>query len=269
MDELRTKLTELIENNKIDQAIKLLKEESAKRGGRLDHIIISLSSRYKRYREKSLMGLEAREQEFTKIVSDALELVKALDDPSQVVKSESTVSSQSSEFTQSAPPSSPAGVQSNKFVQMAIGGLAVIGLIALIVVFSGGDDTGADEPAYTDTYMESDMSGGASGEFINIDDVSGNWIQVAQNLGPDNDCPDCTIDIAQNGEYISVSSNIGWVAELSFNDQSGAFEGLLNWGDLSPDDPDQNVQLFLDENNEVIVHTYIQGVQYSMAYAEN
>ena len=136
MDDLKNQLSNLIENNKIEEAIKLLKEESAKRGGSLDHLIISLSSRYKRYKEKSLMGLEAREQEFTKIVSDALELVKVIDDPSKVIDIDTKIAVPPSA---GASPSTSSSGGGNKFVQMGIGALAVIGIIALIVMFASGD----------------------------------------------------------------------------------------------------------------------------------
>ena len=278
MEDLRNQLSELIENNKIDKAIVILKEESAKRGGQLDHIIISLSSRYKRYREKSLMGLEARDQEFTKIVSDTLELVKALDDPSKIVSSEqeSSYSEPRKEVSYSPPSSSSSG--SNKYIQMGIGGLAVIGVIALVVFFAGGgDEPGFDDTSgYDNTYVEPmgtdqgvyDDAGTDQGTAAALYDISGQWRQVAQSFGPENDCPDCTIEITQNGGSIDVASNTGWVAALEFNDQYGLFEGILNWGDISPDDPDQSVQMYLDENDNLMVLTMIQGVEYDLTFAE-
>ena len=270
MDDLKSKLSNLIENNKIDQAIKLLKEESAKRGGKLDHIIISLSSRYKRYKEKSLMGLESREQEFTKIVSDALELVNVLDNPSAVVRSEpETTSTQFRKEATYSKPSTPSGGGSNKYIQMGIGALAVIGLIALIVVFTdGGDDSGDSLNAYDDPYIESDANANQEG-YVVAPDVYGNWRMIAQNLGPENDCPTCTIEIAQDGGSISISSNEGWYALLEYNSQEDVFQGLLNWGEMSPGDPEQGTELYWDENDNIIISTIIQGVAYDMTYAPN
>jgi len=265
MEDIKTKLRDLIENNKIEDAIKLLKEESAKKGGHLDHIIISLSSRYKRYKKDSLMGLEARDQEFSKIVSDSLELVKALDDPSQIVSSEPVSSGHSNQSSYSKP-SEPSSGQSNKYVQMGIGGLAVIGLIALIIVFTGGDDTGFDDPnaVYDDPYVN-----GGQGAYQDVYNVSGNWSQIGQSFGPDNDCIDCTIDITQTDGSLYIASNIGWAAQLEFNSQSGIFEGLLNWGDVSPGEPEQGAVVYFAETGELVVGTFLQGVEYDMYYAAN
>lgn len=293
MKELKDRLSNLIENNKIDEAIKILKEESAKRGGELDHIIISVSSRYKRYREKSLMGLEARDQEFTKIVSDTLQLVQSLENPAQILKSENTSTELKNEMAYSRP-SAPSSGQSNKYVQMGIGGLAVIGIIALIAVFAGGgEDTGYDDSnTYDETYIESDMSGsqgsentayndpatyentnvqydeptsGSQTEEYPLYDVSGHWRQVSQSFGPENDCADCTIDITQNGTSLSVVSNGGMYAQLEFISQYGLFEGILNWGN---NDPEEAVQIYFDENNYLVMGTMIQGSEYYMYFAE-
>ena len=262
MDDLKNQLSELIENNKIDKAIVILKEESAKRGGQLDHIIISLSSRYKRYREKSLMGLEARDQEFTKIVSDTLELVKALDNPTTILKSheESSYSAPRKEVSYSHS-STPSSSQSNKYIQMGIGGLAVIGLIALIAVFAGGGEDSGDDSGYDETYIE--PMGTAQGAY-ELFDISGHWRQVAPP-GQENDCPGCTIDITQSGGFISISSNSGMYAELEFLDQDGFFDGALNWGNNEPDEP---AQVFFDENNYLVIATSIQGSEYYMYFAE-
>jgi len=282
MDDLKNQLSELIENNKIDKAIVILKEESSKRGGQLDHIIISLSSRYKRYREKSLMGLEARDQEFTKIVSDTLELVKALDDPSKIVKTEEETSYSAPRKEVAYSPPSSSSSDSNKYVQMGIGGLAVIGVIALVIFFAGGgDEPGFDETAaYDDTYIEpmgtdqgvydenTEDPAGGNQETYDVYDVSGHWRQVSQSFGPENDCADCTIDITQNGNSISLTSNDGMYAALDFINQYGLFEGALNWGDISPNDPEQAAQLYFDENGYLVLSTMIQGVEYQMFYAE-
>ncbi len=262
MDDLRNQLSNLIENNKIDQAIKLLKEESARRGGKLDHIIISLSSRYKRYKEKSLMGLEAREQEFTKIVSDALELVKVLDDPSAVVMSESAPSSEIRKEASYSKPQASSSSSSSKFIQMGIGGLAVIGLITLIAIFAGGDDSGQD----TSLNSFDDTSVQGQGDFV-APDVYGDWIQIAQTLGPENDCADCMINIAQDGGAISIASNEEWNANLNYNGQEGIFQGLLNWGIHHPDEPEQGVELYWDENDNIVIATVFQGYSFTMTYA--
>lgn len=291
MEDLKTRLSNLIENNKIEDAIKILKEESAKRGGSLDHIIISLSSRYKRYREKSLMGLEARDQEFTKIVSDTLELVSALDDPSQILQSEAEESTYTRpvSYPKSTNPAPASGQSDNKkYIQMGIGGLAVIGLITIIGIFMGGGDTATetdatedqttlsddsstesdfssatDDQTFTDPGLASDQGGNLA-----VYDVSGHWRQVAQSFGPESDCPNCTIDITQEEGSISVLSNNTWYANLAFNSQNGTFDGLLNWGNLSPSDPAQNTSLYMDENSYLIIVTYIQGVQYTLTYAK-
>jgi hypothetical protein len=270
MKELKDRLSNLIENNKIEEAIKILKEESEKRGGQMDHVIISLSSRYKRFKERSLMGLEARDQEFTKIVSDSLELVKALEDPAKILKSENISAELKQEvaYSRAAAPSS-AQSNKNKYMQMGIGGLAVIGLIALIGIFMGEDDPSTSDPneAYDNTYMESDMSGGGDAGYAAYD-ISGSWRQITQSFGPENDCPDCTINVAQDGSVINVSSNTGWYASLEFSSQYGLFEGMLNWGAIIPNDPDQSVQMYLDENDNLVILTMLQGVEYSMTYAD-
>jgi len=261
MDDLKKELSNLIENNKIEQAIKLLKEESSKSGGKLDHVIISLSSRFKRYKEKSLMGLESREQEFTKIVSDALELVKVIDDPSKLIAPDVTTSSSHAGRSHSAPPSSSSG-QSNKYVQMGIGGLAVIGIIALIAVFAGGGE--GEDTGYDETYIESDGSqSGAGGVY----DVSGSWRQSGQSFGPEYDCPECSIGIVQEGESIAVTSNEGWYADLFFDNVNNIFSGELTWGEASPNDPPQATVLFWDyDNNELVIQTFIQGAEYNLYY---
>ncbi len=270
MQDLKNQLSNLIENNKIEQAIKILKEESAKRGGSLDNIIISLSSRYKRYREKSLMGLEARDQEFTKIVSDTLELVKALDDPSQIIHSEAASPQLRKEVSHSKTVTSSGGGQSNKYIQMGIGGLAVIGLIALIGIFMGGDDTVGDEYEDTGTHQEDAFTDTDAGNVVQEEfyDVSGRWNQIAQSRSAANDCPTCFIDVSQQGETAYVTGSNGWVAELYYNIDYSRFEGYLNWGDLSPQDPNQKAILYLDDVDNLVLETYLSGTEYILTYAE-
>lgn len=261
MKELKDELSNLIENNKLDQAIKILKEESAKRGGGLDNIIISLSSRYKRYKEKSLMGLEARDQEFTKIVSDALDLVKIIDDPSQVINSESESAANYRQPAYSNAPAAPPQ-KSNKLVQMGITGLAILGFITLIFIF-----VGEDEPATTDNHQET-FTEANPGAYV-APNVYGNWIQIAQNWGPDYDCQGCTMSIAQDGDAISISSSEGWFASLDYIGEEGIFQGVLNWGDQYPDEPEQDVEIYWDENDNLIIATVYQGSEYDMTFAQN
>ena len=278
MKELKDQLSNLIENNKIDQAIKILKEESAKRDGALDHLVISLSSRYKRYKEKSLMGLEARDQEFTKIVSDTLEIVQYLDNPIDIPKPEPEYSASSKSYSShSKPSSSSAGGQSSKYIQMGIGGLAVIGLIALIGIFMGGDDaaSGTDttyddtnddaNAAYEDTYTGLSTAGDQGG--YEVYDVSGQWSQVSQSFGADYDCSGCYLSISQDGNSISMSSEF-WSGDFSFNNQDGYFEGYISWGEFSNEGPAQSTA-YMDENYNLIIGTAIQGYQGTMTYSSS
>jgi hypothetical protein len=266
MKELKDQLSDLIENNKIDQAIKILKEESAKRGGSLDHIIISLSSRYKRYREKSLMGLEARDQEFTKIVSDTLELVSALDDPSQILQSEDASPQLRKEVSYSKPAPSQGGQpDKSKYIQMGIGGLAVVGLIAIIGIFMGGEETATDA-GYEETYYEDAGTDDGTDAAYSVYDVSGQWHEVAQSFGPENDCTGCGIEVSQSGNTISVYSEF-WSADLNFNSQTATFDGFLSRGEFSTENP-QQTRAYLDANSYLIIETIIQGYQGSMTYSK-
>jgi Effector-associated domain 11 len=270
MEEIKNQIKDFIENNKIEEAIKLLKQESAKNGGQLDHIIISLSSRYKRYKKDSLMGLEARDQEFSKIVSDSLELVKALDDPSQIVATETKSYASNTAPSYSSPPASSSG-GSNKYVQMGIGALAVIGLIALIIMFTGEDEPvdnndqfgNFEEPAFDDAGGGFDNQSTGQETYFELYDVSGRWSQMGVSSGEN--CPDCTVDIAQSGSSVSVTSNSGLSAELAFLSDVGYFEGSLYW---ESNDPGQAVQIFFDEDGYLVMSTSIQGTEYAMYFAQ-
>lgn len=255
MKDIKEELINLIENNKIEEAINLLKAESAKRGGQMDHIIISLSSRYKRYRERSLMGLEAREQEFTQIVSDALQLVKAFDHPAQAAKLARKETDHSSghrsAYAAPAEPVKPSGGMSNKLIQIGIGALAVIGLLAVIGIFIGGEENDPENTVGNTTQII-ESNNKAAGADTNMNPENNN--QVATN-------PVVPPEISKTQETSQQNVNSGQpLTEVS--DQLLASQLVGYWQNSFYDEYGNNVvnQATILANGAVQVDTYMNGI---------
>ena len=269
--EIKKRLKNLIAENKIEEALKLLIDQSSEGREGLEDIAISLSNRYRRFKDKSLKGLESREQELSQIIHDTLEVVNSMDTPDHLAVK---TSAHSSAKAVSATPIAPANQKTAKN-KLVIGGVVLLILAMLAWIIIPGDPdmeeqlpaeenatnlmtTPTDEPTYTAETPPPN---------VNAPSLEGQWRQVGQNMGPDNECPDCTIHITQsNWDRIDISASNGWSASMLYNKAENDFAGTIDWAGLFGPDISTTEGYMYMENEKLVFETEINGQEYLIEY---
>lgn len=266
MKNLRDQLKHLISENEIEKAIQLMKEKTAGMDNSIHAIAIGLANRYKRFKEKSLFGLEQQEQELSQIIYDALQAINQMEEaeegrPVESVK-KASISIQEKPATprkEVTPSPNPTEPDSRRKRLMMFAGLGLLVLAIIIAIaMGGGDDEGYE--ADDEFTAQSDINAGSEDVTYEAPSIAGTWLQRRQSWGPQNDCDDCTISIQEGTDGIYQLSSTTWNGNFTWDDEETEFIGELEYSGTVED-----ASMYWD-GDSLHVLTTLQGTDFEVVY---